>query len=151
VILGASGAIGRCGAADFKCAGYGIAVVSRGSEHSDRRTSDLHLSKFQRNATSAEEVEACFAEGIDSCGRIGDVANGVGSVVMNPAHMTTRSKWHETIGTALTSASATVRADAKTIRNGGGSVALMCSDAGRIGRTKPEAIATAKAGIIGWV
>ena len=63
--------------------------------------------------------------------------------------MTRESDWHETIATNLSSAFATVRAAAKTMRKGGGSVVLMSSAAGRIGLASHEAIAAAKAGIIG--
>ena len=149
VILGASGGIGSCVAADLKQAGHGVLLASRGSDRLDRLAAELDSPKVALDATNLEEVEACFAKAVDTYGRIDGAANCVGSVLLKPAHMTSESEWHETIATNLTSAFATVRAAAKTMRNGGGSVVLMSSAAGRIGLASHEAIAAAKAGIIG--
>ena len=71
------------------------------------------------------------------------------SLLLKPAHLTTDSEWNETIATNLTSAFATVRGAAKTMRSGGGSVVLFSSAAAQIGLANHEAIAAAKAGVNG--
>ena len=55
----------------------------------------------------------------------------------------------ETIATNLTSAFATVRGGAKVLRKDGGTIVLITTAAARIGLPNHEAIAAAKAGVIG--
>jgi NAD(P)-dependent dehydrogenase (short-subunit alcohol dehydrogenase family) len=90
----------------------------------------------------AKEVEAEF-------GSLDGIANCVGSILLKPAHITRDEEWEEVIRTNLGSAFATVRAAAKTMRKEGGAVVLVSSAAARIGLPNHEAIAAAKAGIIG--
>ena len=149
LILGASGGIGSCVAARLKQAGHRVLLASRGSDRLDRLAAELESPKADVDATNLDEVEACFAKAEELFGRVDGAANCVGSVLLKPAHMTSESEWHETIATNLTSAFATVRAAAQTMRRGGGSIVLMSSAAGRIGLASHEAIAAAKAGIIG--
>ena len=149
VILGASGGIGSCVAAQLKAAGHSVLLASRGSDRFDQLAAELDSPRVEVNATNLDEVEGCFAKAVETFGRIDGAVNCVGSVLLKPAHMTSESEWHETVATNLTSAFATVRATAKSIRSGGGSVVLMSSAAARIGLANHEAIAAAKAGIIG--
>ena len=67
---------------------------------------------------------------------------------MKAAHLTTDAEWDETIALNLTSAFHATRAAGKTMRKGG-SVVLMGSVADRIGIHSHEAIAAAKAGVVG--
>ena len=149
VILGASGGIGSCVAARLRRAGHRVLLASRGSDSLDQLSAALDAPKVEVDATKLGDVEACFATAIETFGRIDGAANCVGSVLLKPAHITSESEWHATISANLTSAFATVRAAAKTMRDGGGSVVLMSSAAGRIGLANHEAIAAAKAGVIG--
>jgi NAD(P)-dependent dehydrogenase (short-subunit alcohol dehydrogenase family) len=77
------------------------------------------------------------------------VVNCVGSLLLKPAHLTSDDEWDATIATNLRSAFATVRAAAKTMRSTGGSVVLVSSAAAQLGFANHEAIAAAKAGVIG--
>ena len=149
MILGASGGIGSCVATQLKREGYGVLLASRGSDRLDQLAAELDSPKVEVDATNLQEVDGCFAKAVETHGRIDGAVNCVGSVLLKPAHMTSEAEWQETIAANLTSAFATVRAAAKTMRSGGGSVVLMSSAAGRIGLASHEAIAAAKAGIIG--
>ena len=133
VVLGASGGIGSCVAARLKRSGHAVLLASRGSDRLKLLSHQLGSPTAEVDATKLEEVEACFAAAVDTYGRLDGVVNCVGSVLLKPAHMTSESDWHETIATNLTSAFATVRAAAKTMRSSGGSVVLMSSAAARIG------------------
>ena len=149
VILGASGGIGACVAAQLRHAGHSVLLASRGSDHFTQLAATLDCPAVSLNATNLDSVERCFAEAVDRFGGVDGAVNCVGSVLLKPAHMTSESEWNETIATNLTSAFATVRAAAKTMRTAGGSVVLMSSAAGRVGLASHEAIAAAKAGVIG--
>jgi NAD(P)-dependent dehydrogenase (short-subunit alcohol dehydrogenase family) len=90
----------------------------------------------------AREIQAEF-------GSLDGIANCVGSLLLKPAHLTRDEEWDDTIRTNLSSAFAAVRSAAKTMKKAGGSVVLVSSAAARIGLPNHEAIAAAKAGIIG--
>jgi len=76
------------------------------------------------------------------------VALCVGSLLLKPAHLTTAEEWRQTIDTNLTAAFNVVRAAGKVMR-AGGSVVLIGSAAASMGLPNHEAIAAAKAGVIG--
>ena len=149
VILGASGGIGSRTAADLRRAGHHLLLASRGSDRLNQLAAELDSPKMELDGTNVDQVEACFAEAVKAHGRLDGAVNCIGSVLLKPAHITTETEWHDTIATNLTSAFATLRAAAKTMRKGGGSVVLMSSAAARIGLPNHEAIAAAKAGIVG--
>ena len=73
----------------------------------------------------------------------------MGSVLLKPAHLTTDTEWHETLSVNLTSSFVLIRAAVKAMRSEGGSIVLISSAAAKIGLANHEAIAAAKAGIIG--
>ena len=85
----------------------------------------------------------------DSNGSLDGIVNCVGSILLKSAHQTTDDEWRHTIAANLDSAFATVRAGARTLRRNGGSIVLMASAAAQVGLPNHEAIAAAKAGVIG--
>jgi NAD(P)-dependent dehydrogenase (short-subunit alcohol dehydrogenase family) len=101
------------------------------------------------DATAIDQVGTCFAEAKETMGQIDGILNCVGSVLLKPAHSTSPDEWHDTIATNLTSAFATVRAGYKALLGNGGAIVLMATAAARIGLPNHEAIAAAKAGVIG--
>jgi NAD(P)-dependent dehydrogenase (short-subunit alcohol dehydrogenase family) len=100
------------------------------------------------DATRPAEVEAAAAQAVEHFGRLDGIANCVGSLLLKPAHLTSEEEWASTLALNLTSAFAAVRAAARNM-NSGGSVVLMSSAAGRLGLANHEAVAAAKAGVIG--
>ncbi len=149
VVLGASGGIGSEVARNLRNAGHEVMLAARGSDRLNAIAEELKAPFRELDATSMEEVEACFASTAEKFGRVDGAVNCVGSVLLKPAHLTSESDWQATIATNLTSAFATVRAAAKTMTQNGGSVVLISSAAARVGLANHEAIAAAKAGIIG--
>ncbi len=101
------------------------------------------------DATSSSQVDSCFEQAVNSLGRIDGVANCVGSLLLKPAHTTTDQEWDDVLAVNLTSAFATVRAATKAMMRTGGSIVLVSSAAGRQGLVNHDAIAAAKAGVIG--
>lgn len=83
-------------------------------------------------------------------GRLDGAVNLAGSIVLKPAHATTVQEWDDVIATNLRTAFALVRAVAPAMsKTGGGSIVLMSSAAGRTGLANHDALAAAKAGVIG--
>jgi NAD(P)-dependent dehydrogenase (short-subunit alcohol dehydrogenase family) len=93
-------------------------------------------------------VEAAAAKSVEAHGRLDGLANCVGSILLKPAHLTSEEEWDAVVSTNLRSAYAAVRAAARAM-TAGGSVVLVSSAAARLGLANHEAIAAAKAGVIG--
>jgi len=149
LVLGASGGIGSAVAGQLKAAGHDVMLAARSSDRLENLAQELQAPKFEVDATKIDQVEACFEAASIKFGTVHGAVNCVGSLLLKPAHLTKDAEWHETLETNLTSAFATVRATAKTMLGEGGSVVLMSSAAARIGLANHEAIAAAKAGVIG--
>ncbi len=96
------------------------------------------------DATDFEAVDAVF----EKAGNIDGVVNLSGSLLLRSAHLTTKEQYQAVIDASLTTSFATVRSAGKYMNNGG-SVVLISSAAAMAGLANHEAIAAAKAGIIG--
>ncbi len=81
--------------------------------------------------------------------RLDGIACYVGSLLLKPAQSTSATEWGTTIATNLTSEFAVVRPGIRAMMNTGGSIVLVSSAAARVGLANHEAIAAAKAGVIG--
>lgn len=101
------------------------------------------------DATNAAAVQAAFEQAAAENGRLDGAVNLAGSILLKPAHLTSEAEWMETLQTNLSTAFHTVRAAAKVMMQTGGSIVLMSSAAARTGLANHEAIAAAKAGVIG--
>jgi NAD(P)-dependent dehydrogenase (short-subunit alcohol dehydrogenase family) len=101
------------------------------------------------DATSFDQVDEFVKSIADETGRIDGIANLVGSILLKPAHATTEDQYRQTIAANLDSAFAAVRAGGKAMSRGGGSIVLMASAAAQVGLPSHEAIAAAKAGVMG--
>ena len=98
------------------------------------------------DATDFDAVEKAFQD----AGKIDGVVNCAGSLLLKTAHSTAKSEYLSVIDASLTTAFATVHAAGKYMKEGG-SVVLISSAAALAGLANHEAIAAAKAGIIGLV
>ena len=148
VILGATGGIGSALARHLKSQGAKLLLASRDEAKTKALANELGAIPFTVDATKTNEVEAAVNSAVENYGQINGIANCVGSLLLKPAHLTTDDEWAATIAANLTSAFATVRAATKAFK-GGGSIVLVSSAAARIGLANHEAIAAAKAGVIG--
>ncbi len=96
------------------------------------------------DATDFQAVETVFQQ----CGPIDGVVNFCGSLCLKPAHLTSYDQYHDVIQSSLTTSFATIRTAGKYMTSGG-SVVLISSAAAMAGLSNHEAIAAAKAGVIG--
>lgn len=96
-----------------------------------------------------EEIENSFNIADNYFEEFSGIINCIGSLVLKPAHITSKEDWDNVILTNLTSSMAIIRSSIKRISKDGGSITLFSSSAARIGLANHEAIAAAKAGVIG--
>lgn len=148
LILGASGGIGSSLARLLASAGTRVALGGRDAERLHPLADETGGLVLTLDATKPAEVEAAAARVVEQTGRLDGIANCVGSLLLKPAHLTSDEEWASTLALNLTSAFGAVRAAARSLGSGG-SVVLVSSAAARLGLPNHEAIAAAKAGVIG--
>lgn len=149
VILGATGGIGSELARRLHENSSNLTLVARTEETLDELAAELKALRFAVDATDRELVEHAVRQTREHFGRVDGVACCVGSLILKPAHRTSHDEWVETLTANLTSAFVAVQATAHTLGSEGGSVVLVSSCAGQIGIANHEAIAAAKAGVMG--
>jgi len=149
VVLGGSGGIGSELCRRLLANGANVVIGARDAEtvKSQEWFSGAHA--FALDATDLRSVEACVRDAAGKFGGIDGVVNCVGSMTLKPTHLTTEKDWTETINVNLTSAFAALKAGVQAMMKTGGSIVLISSAAARIGLANHEAIAAAKAGVIG--
>ena len=145
LIFGATGGIGTTLCRQLQVAGHRVFASGRDPHKLAMLSSELGTPPLLADATVPAEVADAFAQ----AGAVDGVANCVGSLLLKPAHMTTDEEWAAVLRTNLDSAFYVLRAGAKAMMSTGGSIVLVSSAAGRLGLQNHEAIAAAKAGIIG--
>jgi len=145
LIFGATGGVGSALAHTLLARGDRVIASGRDPQTLALLSSALGTPPLLADATSSAEVAEVFA----AAGAIDGVANCVGSLLLKPAHITTDDEWAAVLRTNLDSAFYVLRGAAKAMMTTGGSVVLVSSAAGRLGLQNHEAIAAAKAGIIG--
>lgn len=149
VVFGATGGIGECLCRRLSAQGARLMIAARSSERLHDLARDLGVIAYPLDATRFEEVDACLAKASELFGKIDGAANCVGSLLLKAAHSTSEDEWASVVATNLTSAFAVVRASARAMTHSGGSIVLVSSAAARIGLANHDAIAAAKAGVIG--
>ena len=148
VVLGATGGIGSELSRRLAAGGAKLVLGARNGEKLETLAEDLGAVPVKLDATRSQEVNGLFAKAAEEHGRIHGAVNCVGSFMLKPAHLTKDEEWAETIALNLNTAFGTVKAAAKHMPEGG-SVVLLSSVAARVGLANHEAVAAAKAGVIG--
>lgn len=149
VVFGATGGIGECLCHRLAGRGARLVLAARNGEKLRMLADELRATAHPLDATRIEDVEACVTAAVRDHGQLAGVANCVGSLLLKSAHVTSEEEWQSAIATNLTTAFAVVRAGARAMMNAGGSIVLVSSAAARVGLANHEAIAAAKAGVIG--
>jgi len=152
LIVGAAGGIGSELSRRLVQAGHCLLLCGRSEQQVQSLGEELGqptaVFDAQDWAATANAVERFVAD----VGVLDGAANLAGSLLLKPAHLTTRDDWDHTVAQNLTTALGVVRAAAPAMRqSGGGSIVLMSSSAAAIGLANHEAIAAVKAGIEGLV
>jgi NAD(P)-dependent dehydrogenase (short-subunit alcohol dehydrogenase family) len=150
LIFGASGGIGSALARQLAALGCQLTLVARDRERLDTLAGELNAKAFSLDATDSAAVERCVSEVSDKQGRVDGVVNCAGSLLLKPAHLTTDVEWAAVLGANLTSSFHVLRSStARMMKTGGGSIVLLSSAVAQRGMINHEAIAAAKAGVVG--
>jgi NAD(P)-dependent dehydrogenase (short-subunit alcohol dehydrogenase family) len=154
LILGATGGIGSALAQRLTASGARVVLAARDAAKLDALAAslgDAAVDTIVLDATQFDAVDQGVADVAARHGPVAGLVNCVGSLLLKPAHLTTADEFARTIALSLTTAFATVRAAGRVLaaQPGGGSVVLVSSAAARLGLANHEAIAAAKAGVIG--
>ena len=132
-------------------AGGRVFLAGRDAARLEATANELGMPWGTVEATDPDNIDACADAAAAALGGLDGITNCVGSILLKPAHLTSTADWQATIATNLTSAFGCVRAAGRLLKAEGGSVVLVSSAAARVGLANHEAIAAAKAGIMGLV
>jgi NAD(P)-dependent dehydrogenase (short-subunit alcohol dehydrogenase family) len=150
LIFGATGGIGSALARQLAKQGCRLTLAARDQARLDALAGELHAEACSIEATDSDAVERCVVAAHEKHGRLDGVVNCVGSLFLKPAHATRDEDWANVLATNLTSSFYILRSAARIMmRSGGGAIALMASAVAQRGMIKHEAIAAAKAGVVG--
>ncbi len=149
VVIGAGGGIGSAVARRLHERGAVLELAGRTESSVKAVADELGAAAQPLEASDFDAVEAYLAQAHETHGRIDGIVNCAGSIMLKPAHLTSREEFDETLRVNLHTAFAVVRAGAKVMMKTGGSIVLMSTTAARVGLSNHEAIAAAKGGVSG--
>ena len=149
LIFGASCGIGSSLARRLGKEGHRLALVARDPSRLNALAEEVGAFAVTADTRDSAAVANAFTKSRDELGPLNGVAHCVGSLLLKPAHIITDEAWTDLIQTNLTSSFFVLREAVKHMRNSGGSLVFTSSAAALRGMINHEAIAAAKAGIIG--
>lgn len=147
-ILGATGTIGAATARNLIELGHEVVLVGRSEEKVRALADELHSPCVVWDSRDSLTLENGIRQTLGDKTLEG-IINCIGSVVLKSAHATSDDEFRSTIETNLFTSFAAVKVGAKFLRGNGGSIILFASAAAEIGIQNHEAIAAAKAGVVG--
>jgi NAD(P)-dependent dehydrogenase (short-subunit alcohol dehydrogenase family) len=136
LVVAASSAIGQAVVELLKKQGEDVLTTAQ--------SKDKIIPDFILDASDFNAVDRVF----ELAGHLDGVVNCAGSLLLKSAHATNFEEFQKTINASLTTSFAIIRAAGKRMTQGG-SVVLVASAAALTGLANHEAIAAAKAGVIG--
>ena len=149
VVIGATGGIGSATSRLLAARGDRVVLAARDTDRLNAFANELGGEAARCDAMAPADVASLFAGAKERHGRVDGAVACVGSILLKPAHLTTDAEWMETISKNLSVAFHVVREAARAMMDTGGSIVLLASGAATIGLPNHEAIAAAKAGVIG--
>ncbi|MFM8998475.1 MAG: SDR family NAD(P)-dependent oxidoreductase [Actinomycetota bacterium] len=151
LVLGATGGIGSALVRRLRAGGTTVVAAARDEAALSVLAAETGCgTAVVGDAASADAVESAVASAI-ALGPLAGAVNCVGTVLLKPAHTTSPDDARAVFDANLVSAFNLVRSATKVMQRqeGGGSIVLVSSAAARTGIPNHEAIAAAKAGVIG--
>lgn len=149
VILGATGTIGSALARRLAKHGKNLLLVGRNREKLHSLSQELGQPFETVDMSSSQNLKDALAGAEYSQEGFTAFVNCIGSLLLKPAHATSDENFREIIETNLFTSFSTICAGSNLLRKDGGSIVLFASAAAEIGISNHEAIAAAKAGVIG--
>ncbi len=150
LIVWATGGIGSALSRRLSASGWRLALSARGSERLAALGSELSVPVEAIDAEDLAAVARAFLVATEKLGPFDGVVNCAGSLLLKPAHLTSAAEWSRTLNANLTTAFNVLGCVAgRMMRTGGGSIVLMASAVAQRGMINHEAMAAAKAGVVG--
>lgn len=140
IVIAASSSMGQATVSMLQNAGHNVFTTARSA---DTITPDAIV-----DSSDFDALNKIFEDAKRKLGKIDGVVNFAGSLLLKKAHFTSREQYDDVINTSLTTSFATVRAVAQHVESDA-SVVLLASAVSGIGIPNHEAIAAAKAGVVG--
>ncbi len=144
VITAAYGGTGSALTRRLSAKGHDLMLIGRNGDKLAALSAEVNSQYVVTDLTNLENVEAA----VQAFGPIDGIVNCAGSILLKPAHITTEAEFQQTLDTNLKTAFIALRAGVKNMPNGG-SIVLISTAAARAGYANHEAIAAAKAGVMG--
>jgi len=149
IIIGATGGIGSHVTRLLANDGAQLILGARTESDLESLAKEVDGEAFPLDATNYEDVQQIVDHATETYGQLNGVGNFVGSILLKPAHLTSVEEYRTTVAKNLDTSFFTVKAAARAMMKDGGSIVLSSSAVARTGLKNHEAIAAAKAGIIG--
>ncbi|NBB86960.1 MAG: SDR family oxidoreductase [Bacteroidetes bacterium] len=149
IIIGATGGIGSHVTRLLAADGAKLILGARTESDLNDLAGEVDGDAFSLDATNYDDVQRIVDHATDTYGRLDGVGNFVGSILLKPAHLTSVDEYRTTLAKNLDTSFFTVKAAARAMMKNGGSIVLSASAVARTGLKNHEAIAAAKAGILG--
>lgn len=148
LVVGAAGGIGTDLCRRLVSAGGRVMMVGRDESKLAAFASELDQPFAVGDATDWDRLAEVSDHAIEQFGSLAGAANLAGSILLKPAHLTSKDELMEVLNQNLITAFGLVRVIAPRLKKGGGgSIVLMTSGGASIGLTSHEAIAAAKGGV----
>jgi NAD(P)-dependent dehydrogenase (short-subunit alcohol dehydrogenase family) len=147
-ILGAYGGIGSALSHQMAAKGHRLVLGGRDRARVEALAGEVGGLGIEVDGRDFQQVQT-FIDRAAQEGQLVGAVNCAGSVMLKPAHLTSRDDYDETLEANLTTAFSLVRAAVKQLRKQGGAIVLMSSAAASIGLANHEVIAAAKGGVAG--
>jgi len=151
VVVGGAGGIGHALCSQIHAAGGRAFLIGRTEERLHSVATEFGFPYAVADAANWDQLESAVEQAENQLGFINAAVNLAGSVLLKPAHLTSRTDWDATLAANLTSAFGLLRVIAPKMFSKGGSIVLLSSAAASIGLSNHEAIAACKSGIEGMV
>ncbi|MEQ9095134.1 MAG: SDR family oxidoreductase [Phycisphaerales bacterium] len=150
LLIGGAGGIGAQLARQLTAAGARLTIAGRNADKAKALADELGVHALESlDARDHEAVDAAVKAAAEHHGRLDGAVNLPGSITLKPAHLTSPDELEQAIEVNLYTAFNLVRSASQAMRKGGGSIVLMSSAAATSGLPNHEAIAAAKAAVIG--
>lgn len=149
LLFGANGGIGSALTRILAQKGCRLMLAGRNTAALEELGREVDAETAEVEATDRDAIEQTIKRVRDSFGRLDGIVNAFGTMHLKPAHLTKDEDWDQTLAVNLSSSFAITRAAARAFPKEGGSVVFISSVAARMGLPNHEAIAAAKAGLIG--
>lgn len=149
IILGATGGIGSALSRRLANRDASLVLGARSEDDLSALADETGGDAHPLDATDYEQVQAIVDHATDTYDHLDGVVNCVGSILLKPAHLTSIEEYRETVALNLDTSFFLVKAAARAMMKDGGSIVLSSSAVARTGLNNHEAIAAAKAGVVG--